>query len=153
MKETNVLKKTLLACVLVALAGCDNESAKSAQAPATQEKVAVQSILHKDAIYLPNGENLGVDGKLRSYDLLSNDQGHFDRYVVESSKEMMSLEGNIYATLAKQGYARNVKDEKPGLYVVRYTKRGAPTISMSYESATNSTTDFKTLMKITWKNS
>lgn len=148
-----LLKKTWMLCALAMLAGCGEGSGSADQRPASTPQASQQGVLHKNAIHLPSGENLDVAGRLRSYNLLSNEQGDFDRYVFESPEDLMALEGQIYSTLAKRGYVRKIKSETPGLFVVRYAKRNAPSIMISYETRQNGTAEFKTQMKINWKNS
>ncbi|WP_447742082.1 hypothetical protein [Pseudomonas laurentiana] len=144
---------TLLLCAFISLTACSDGVAEHTQRAPTGQQSPVQNILHKNAIYLPSGQDLQVSGQLRRYELQTTDKGLYDRYVFESPDDLMALEGQIYATLAKRGYTRNVRNEKPGLFEVRYVKRNTEPVVMTYETLDNSESAFKTRLKIKWKNS
>lgn len=148
-----MFKHTLLLCAFISLTACSDDAAEHTQRAPTGQQSPVQNILHKNAIYLPSGQDLQVSGQLRRYELQTTDKGLYDRYVFESPDDLMALEGQIYATLAKRGYTRNVRNEKPGLFEVRYVKRNTEPVVMTYETLDNSEVAFKTRLKIKWKNS
>lgn len=148
-----MFKHILLLCALLSLIGCREDAVEHTQGVSTVQQSPIQNILHKNAIYLPDGQDLQVTGQLRRYELQSTEKGLYERYVFESPDALMAVEGHIYALLAKQGYARNVRQEKPGLFEVRYFKRNTEPLSITYESLDSSSTEFKTRLKIKWKNS
>lgn len=147
-----MLKKLMLICALAIMVACTDST--SGDAPAVKvkvEKVSAQ-FLHKDAVYLPGGQALGIEGRLIRYDFVSNDKGAFDRYTFESKKEVMSLEGAIYANLARYGYSRKVRKEQPGFYQVTYTKKSATPLTFIYESQQgDSEVQAITRIRISWK--
>ncbi|WP_095109645.1 hypothetical protein [Pseudomonas sp. Irchel 3E20] len=147
-----MFKKTLALCVLVSLTACSEAPEGKADASAKQQTSATQAV-HKNALYLPDGNALEVVGQLRSYTRIDEENGHLERYVFESSENLMSVEGAVYAALAKRGYVRKVRKEQAGLYVVSYMKKGSPSVTMSYEEVKPDTVPkVKTRLKVTWKN-
>lgn len=154
MRSRTLFRKTLLLCALVSLTACNDGAPETTASGSAGQQPQVQNILHKNAIYLPDGQNLQVAGQLRRYELQTTEKGLYDRYVFESPDGLMALEGHIYAVLAKRGYTRNVRNEKPGLFEVRYVKRNAEPVVMTYETLADSdAAAFKTRLKIKWKNS
>ncbi len=143
------MKKILVLCALFVIAGCDADKQCSKQVVVPSEGV---NYLSKNAIYLPDGAGIEFSGRLRSYELVENDKGAFDRYVFEFSEDTMAVEGSVFATLAKSGYQRKVRNEDEKTYVVSYFKKGFENIYMTYERVPlNRGMEPFTRLKIVWK--
>jgi len=131
-------------------AGCDGSTQQNNSPTASR---VTASYFSKNAIYLPDGAGIQFNGKLRSYALVENDKGKFDRYAFEFSEDIMAIEGAVFATLAKSGYQRKVRREDEKIYVVNYLKKGFPTITMSFERVpANKGMQTFTRLKVLWKN-
>ncbi len=64
----------------------------------------------------------------------------------------MAVEGSVFATLAKSGYQRKVRNEDEKTYVVSYFKKGFENIYMTYERVPlNRGMEPFTRLKIVWK--
>ncbi|MPT17395.1 MAG: hypothetical protein E2579_06505 [Pseudomonas sp.] len=123
----------VMACVV--LAGCGDSSAVGeSEAVAVSEK-ASQNIFRKDSVVIDEGQALDIDGLIVRYDLIRNKKGVFDRYSIESGRTLMGLEAETYASLARLGYSRRVRQESTTRYVVNYFKKGAPTLVADYRAA------------------
>ncbi len=147
-----MFKKALAVFVVASLAACSDSPSENIETSAVKQAAAAQH-LQKNAVYLPDSKSLEIPGWLRSYDLLSNEKGEFDRYVFESSQEIMAVEGTVYASLAKLGYTRKIRKEQPGLFVVNYVKKGAIPVTFSYETLKpDAAIKAKTRFRVSWKN-
>ncbi len=120
---------SLLFSILL-LQGCEDAGvAESPVKPASTEFTAVFS---KNAIELESGGALKFDGKIVRYDLVRNQRGVFDRYVIESSLSQMGLEGAVFSELARSGYVRKVRQDQADRYVVNYVRKGRAPMSADF---------------------
>lgn len=120
---------SVFAASVFLLAGCE---------PATVSAVSDVQYASKDAtlelnrIQLPDGSEISSVGRLFQYQFLQNERGEFDRYTIHSNDSLMSVEGSVFAQLAKAGYARRVRAETPGRFVVNYIKKGIAPVTATY---------------------
>ena len=68
-------------------------------------------------------------GQESKQQLIQNSKGVFDQVTVHSSANMMLVEGEVFALLARLGYSRRMVKEAAGLFVVDYVKSHDSTIS------------------------
>lgn len=150
LKRRESLKRVLGLCAAALLVGCDTGASQST---APKSLPVAANYFSKNAIYFPDGAGLQFSGKLRSYVLVEDEKGKFDRYVFEFSEDVMTVEGAVFATLAKSGYQRQVRREDVKSFVVDYRKLGFATVTMIYERvpASNGMEPFSRL-RVTWKN-
>ncbi|MGY4824483.1 hypothetical protein [Stutzerimonas chloritidismutans] len=101
---------------------------------ATAKPVAVEAVsgFSKGSIDIDRGGALKFDGRIVRYDLIRNQRGVFDRYVIESAMSQMGLEGAIFAELAKKGYLRKVRQDQVDRYVVNYVSKGRVPLSAEF---------------------
>ncbi|GEM_PF-863599 len=132
-EEIEVIKIIWLSLLAFVISGCENTGA-----PLENDVTVKQGVYLKlDSIDLGNGEILPFDGRLVRYDLLRNEKGTFDRYTLNSSREMMSFEVDTFWNLARKGYVRKVRRESANRYVVNYVLKGKPTIIADYRELTD----------------
>lgn len=131
-----VIKVIWLSLLVFFVSGCEN-----AGTPLDSDVPVKQGFYIKlDSIDLGNGEVLPFDGRLVRYDLLRNEKGTFDRYTINSSREIMSFEVDTFWNLARKGYVRKVRRESADRYVVNYVLEGKPTIIADYRELTDNGT-------------
>ncbi|MBO0368804.1 hypothetical protein GIB23_17110 [Pseudomonas putida] len=137
-----------LICLIAALTGCDAPTQKAApKAPVSLVNPGQQ------AIELPSGEKIGLDGKLVKSFVDENKNGTYQRHVIEVPAEIMSVEGSLFYNLAKVGYQRKSKTESKEFKIYAYSKKGAPPIKASYKPLTISgaSTAPLTRLVLSWK--
>lgn len=89
---------------------------------------------------------------MRSYVLVEGERGKFDRYIFEFTEDIMTVEGAVFATLAKSGYQRKVRRDDANSFVVDYRKRDSAPVTMICERvpASNGVDAFSRL-RVSWK--
>ena len=119
----------LLFSVLI-LQGCE----ETVVASASTKSAPVEAIANfsKNSIELENGLALRFDGRIVRYDLIRNQRGVFDRYIIESPLGQMGLEGAVFGALARNGYVRKVRLDQADRYVVNYVLKGYTSLSADY---------------------
>lgn len=120
-----------LVCALLILQGCGESGGTATSAGEGQSgKTAVHSFLN--SIALGDGQMLKLDGRVVRYDLVRNQRGMFDRYIVESPLQQIGLEGAVFSELAQKGYVRKVRQDEASRYVVSYVLKGGDTLTADY---------------------
>lgn len=123
-----MIKVIWLSLLVFVVSGCQDTGD-----PLENDVPVKQGIYLKlDSIDLDNGEILPFDGRLVRYDLIRNEKGTFDRYTLNSPRELMSLEVDTFWYLARKGYVRKVRRESADRYVVNYVLKGRATIIADY---------------------
>lgn len=123
----------LLICTVFMLQGCgENNVSENKGSASDTSALAHPSYLRFDSIGLENGGALNFEGRVVRYDLIKNQRGHFDRFIIESSLSQMGLEGAVFAELAKKGYVRKIRKDEAKRYVVNYVAKGRATLSADY---------------------
>ncbi|WP_079202263.1 hypothetical protein [Pseudomonas sp. CC6-YY-74] len=125
---------SVLVMVCIVLTGCGDSSAVGESENVAMDGQTSQNIFRKDSVVIGEGQSLGIDGRIVSYDLIRNDKGAFDRYAIESNRSLMGLEGEVYVSLVRLGYSRRVRQESAVRYVVNYLKKGAPALVADYRA-------------------
>lgn len=113
------------------LQGCEEKAVIAASAE-TAPSVEAVTYFSKNSIELDSEYVLRFDGRIVRYDLIRNQRGVFDRYIIESSMSQMGLEGAMFAELAKNGYSRKVRQDKADRYVVNYVLKGRSPVSADF---------------------
>ncbi|MCQ4239547.1 hypothetical protein [Stutzerimonas stutzeri] len=144
------MKTVLGLCAAALLVGCDTGATQNS---ATKSLPVVANYFSKNAIYFPDGAGIQFSGKMRSYVLVEDEKGKFDRYIFEFAEDIMTVEGSVFATLAKSGYQRKMRREDANSFVVDYIKRDSAPVTMIYERvpASNGVDAFSRL-RVSWKN-
>ncbi|HFQ8052965.1 TPA: hypothetical protein ACHTCR_004841 [Pseudomonas putida] len=137
------MKKHIVPALLVALfvAGCgETKAPESTQHQDTKTKQSlVSGPDSKQTLTLADGTVLNFNGKLIRETVSKKEEGDFQRYIFELPQESMAVEGEIFAALAKSGYARIVKNSDKDVYSVHYKKKGQAPIGATYTNVEKST--------------
>ncbi|MFJ3108938.1 MULTISPECIES: hypothetical protein [Pseudomonas] len=150
MKISTLKYTTLAALFTFALAGCND--AEAPKTSATSQPAASYVNEGQAAVELPNGIKVGVDGKIIKTFIVENKNGKFQRQVIVLPAEKMSVEGSLYYTLAKLGYARKAKPESENAYNLSYIKKSTPPVHASYKSLADAKDGkAQTRLVLTWK--
>lgn len=144
------MKRVLGLCAAALLVGCDTDASHNS---APRSSPVVANYFSKNAIYFPDGTGIQFSGKMRSYVLVQDEKGTFDRYIFDFPEDIMTVEGAVFATLTKSGYQRKVRREDAKSFVVDYIKGGSAPVTMIYERvpASNDMEAFSRL-RVSWKN-
>ncbi|QTN45232.1 hypothetical protein H7683_19935 [Ectopseudomonas mendocina] len=104
------------------LQGCDG----ALEGVSSEKAAPIERVAHfsKNSIEVDDGFVLSFDGRIVRYDLIRNQRGVFDRYIIESSMSQMGLEGAIFSEFARKGYVRKVRQDKADRYIVNYVIKG-----------------------------
>ena len=106
-----------------------------------------------DRVRLPEGDEVSFNGRIFQYQLLQNDRGESDRYIIHSNDSLMAMEGAVFTQMARKGYTRRIRAEEPGRFVVNYLKPGSVTITATYTDhvVTTAGATVKSRVVLTWK--
>lgn len=126
-----MVRSIYVGLLVLFISGCEEaKTTLETNIPVTQG-----AYLKFDSIGLEDGDVLRFDGRLVRYDLLRNEKGAFDRFTIDSHRELMSLEVDIFWPLARKGYVRKVRRESAERYVVNYVLKGGATIIADYRES------------------
>lgn len=116
------------------LAGCGEDMERPQDRSADNNRPVPVREFVKNAINLDRDGALVFEGRIVRYDLIRNERGTFDRYVVESPKSLMGLEAAVFHDLARKGYTRRVRQETPKRFLVHYLQKGMKTVIADYRA-------------------
>lgn len=137
------MKKQIIPTLLFSLfvAGCgETKAPETTQLQAAKTKQSlVSGPDSKQTLTFADGTVLNFNGKLIRETVSKKEEGDFQRYIFELPQESMAVEGEIFAALAKSGYARIVKNSDQDVYSVHYKKKGQPPIGATYTNVEKST--------------
>ncbi|WP_125459785.1 hypothetical protein [Stutzerimonas stutzeri] len=143
------MRSGLVAFFCTFLLGC-SEDAREENASLAQRSNS--NLIYKNSVYFPGGEGVEFHGELRRYELFKGNKGEFERYTVEFSEELISVERAVSATMAKHGYQRKVRRESVDDYFVSYTKEGVVPVAMYYDRVPFKNVQ-RTRLRIIWRES
>ncbi|PRN05730.1 hypothetical protein A0O30_06705 [Pseudomonas sp. LLC-1] len=150
------MKKNLISAVLISatLVGCgDSKEQPSASTTAAPASSIVSSSDGSHQLTLKDGAKISVNGKLVRNVTFTNESGTFQRYIFDVDEKTMSIEGTLFADMAKSGYNRVIKTDSPEVYAVHYQKKGFPSVGATYTSLETKQPDenSKTRLMLLWK--
>lgn len=123
----------LLICTVFMLQGCGETKVSAKKDVGSDDSIIEPSSYFKfNAVGLDDDGDLKFDGRVVRYDLIRNQRGQFDRFIIESPLSQMGLEGAVFAELAKKGYVRKIRKDEAKRYVVNYVAKGRTALSADY---------------------
>lgn len=122
------------------LTGCDQAPSSESKRPIFRRSAPLHVLsagvtalnARLDGAVLAEAPLYGQESKQQ---LIQNSKGVFDRVTMHSSANMMLVEGEVFALLARLGYSQRMVKEAAGLFVVNYVKSHDLTISAVFREA------------------